>query len=173
MSERIDWNKPTEMVWYNKPIVGYEVIAYARQGLVWGIRNPFAVIIPELDKQWALNEAMTIIQQNWSRVQTIVDVRIYAFGGLIRTFKVVQRQRRWNEVDAGSSATILLYGWARCFAASYVILRGVRRRNTEKSVVNMCSIRVGRRVASTYSFSCPGRRSSMNSRSSSSLVTFT
>jgi uncharacterized protein YecE (DUF72 family) len=104
MHDEIDGNKPTDMVWYKKPVVGYEVIAYARQGKVCGIRNP-DIICPIEDRQEAIDCAIRLISQHWSRMETVVDVRIYAFGGMVHTFKVIQRQRRWNEVDVEDPST--------------------------------------------------------------------
>ena len=81
------------IAWVKKPMVGYQVIMYARQGLVYGIRNPN--ISPVFDtKDNALEYCLEVIANHWSRMQTMIDARIYAFGGLVSDMKVIEERSR-------------------------------------------------------------------------------
>lgn len=80
-------------------MVGYQVILYARQGLVYGIRNPN--ISPVFDtKTTAMEYCLTVMADHWFRMQTMSDARIYAFGGLVSAMKIIDDPPRLRAPQA-------------------------------------------------------------------------
>lgn len=53
-------------------MVGYQVIMYARQGLVYGIGNPNISPIFEANNE-AIEYWLKVISDHWGRVETMVD----------------------------------------------------------------------------------------------------